>query len=98
MTVSQSNTSTNNAALFEIHQGWDRVYTGNCSSYITGTETGGGTGATFTIKTPGNYILGIKYQTKTIAGTTAPVPANITYNFTTSLGGNTGGAVLLKKQ
>jgi hypothetical protein len=98
VTVSQSNTSTNNAALFEINQGWDRVYTGDCSSYISGTETGGGTGATFTIKTPGNYILGIKYQTKTIAGTTAPVPANITYNFTTSLGGNTGGAVLLKKQ
>ena len=64
----------------------------------SGTEINGGSGATFTIATPGNYIIGIKYQTKSIAGTTAPVPADITYNFVTSLGGNTGGSVLLHKQ
>jgi hypothetical protein len=98
VTVSQTNTSTNNAALFTIHQGWARVYTADCSSYITGTEIAGGSGATFTIATPGTYILGIKYSAKSIAGTTAPVPANITYNFTTSVGGNTGASVLLRKQ
>ncbi len=98
VTVTQTNNSTNNAALFTIHQGYVRVYTGNCSSYITGTEIAGGSGASFTIATPGNYIIGIKYQTKSIAGTTAPVPANITYTFATSLGGNTAGTVILKKQ
>ena len=81
-----------------MHQGWDRVYTGDCSSWAAGTEINGGSGARFTIATPGTYIIGIKYQTKSIAGTTAPVPADITYNFTTSLGGTTGASVLLKKQ
>ena len=33
----------------------------------------------------------------TIAGAPAPVPADITYNFSTSLGGSTGASVLLKK-
>jgi hypothetical protein len=97
VTVTQSNTSTNNAALFLVHQDWDRVYAGDCSSWTAGTQIAGGSGATFTIPTPGSYIIGIKYQTKSIAGTTAPVPADITYNFVTSLGGTTGASVLLKK-
>ncbi len=98
VTVSQTNTSTNNAALFTVHQGWDRLYKGDCSSYKTGTEIAGGSGASFTVAAPGTYHIGIKYSTKSIAGTTAPVPADITYNFSTSLGGNTGASVLLKKQ
>jgi hypothetical protein len=98
VTVTQSNTSTNNAALFQIHQGWDRVYAGDCSSWKAGTEINGGSGATFTIPTPGSYIIGIKYDPKSIAGTTAPVPDDITYDFTTSLGGSTGASVLLKQQ
>ena len=47
--------------------------------------------------TPGTYHIGIKYSTKSIAGTIAPVPSDITYNFATSLGGQTGASVLLKK-
>jgi hypothetical protein len=97
VTVSQSNTSTNNAALFTVHQGWDRLYQGDCSSYTSGTLIAGGSGASFIVPTPGTYIIGIKYSTKSIAGTNAPVPDDITYNFTTSLGGNTGASVLLKK-
>jgi len=98
VTVSQTNTSTNNTALFTVHQGWDRLYKGDCSSYKTGTEVAGGSGASFTVLTPGDYIIGIKYQTKTIAGTPAPVPANITYNFISSLGASTAAAVKLTKQ
>ena len=98
VTASQTNTSTNNAALFTVHQGWDRLYLGDCSSYTTGTEIAGGSGASFTVPTPGTYHIGIKYSTKSIAGTTAPVPSDITYNFATSLGGQTGASVLLKKQ
>ena len=48
--------------------------------------------------TPGTYIISLKYQTKSLAGTTAPVPADITYTWVTSLGGNTGASILLKKQ
>ena len=98
VTVSQTNTSTNNAAKFLVHQGQARLYTGNCSSWKEGTLLAGGAGASFTVATPGNYVLSLKYDTKSIAGTTAPVPANIRYDFTTSLGGTTGGSVLLVKQ
>ena len=98
VTVSQSNTSTNNAALFGVHQGWDRLYTGDCSSWSAGTVIANGSGASFTVPTPGNYVIGVKYSTKTIAGTTAPVPANITYNFTTTLGALTAASVPLVKQ
>jgi hypothetical protein len=99
VTVSQSNTSTNNAALFGVHQGWDRLYKGDCSSWTAGTVIGSnGSGASFTVPTPGNYVIGVKYSTKTIAGTTAPVPANITYTFTTSLGALTAASVPLVKQ
>jgi len=98
VTVSQSNTSTNNSALFQIASDWQRLYTGNCASWTTGTQIAGGTGASFTVPTPGTYVIGIKYDSKSIAGTKAPVPADITFNFITSLGGQTGASVLLKKQ
>jgi hypothetical protein len=99
VTVSQSNTSTNNTPLFGILNGQAWLYPADCSSHTSGTVTGpNGSGASYTIPTPGTYIIGIKYQTKTIAGAPAPVPADITYNFSTSLGGSTGASVLLKKQ
>jgi hypothetical protein len=99
VTVSQSNTSTNNTPLFGILNGQAWLWSGDCSSKIVGSTTGANdSGASFTVPTPGNYIIGIKYQTKTIAGANAPVPADITYNFSTSLGGQTGASVLLKKQ
>jgi hypothetical protein len=97
VTVSQSNTSTNNAALFLTKQTQAYLYSPSCVTLQTGTLTGGGSGASFTVATPGNYVIGIKYDTKTIAGTTPPVPANITYNFTTNLGGLTGASVQLVK-
>ena len=97
VTVTQSNTSTNNTPLFGILNGQAWLYPADCSSHTSGTVTGpNSSGASYTIPTPGTYIIGIKYQTKTIAGAPAPVPADITYNFTTSLGG--GASVLLKKQ
>jgi hypothetical protein len=94
VTVTQSKTGTG-AALFGIHQDWQRVYTGNCASYQTGTQINGGTGASFTIATPGSYIIGIKYDPKSLVGKPVPVPATVTYSFATSLGGTTGASVLL---
>jgi len=95
VTVSQSNTSTNNAALFQVQSA--NIYTSTCGTLASGTLINNGTGASFTLAAPGTYIIGIKYTTKSIAGTTAPVPADITYNFTTSLGGTTGASVLLHR-
>ena len=49
VTVTQTNNSTNGAALFGIHQGWARIYTGNCASFTAGTQNAGLTGASFTV-------------------------------------------------
>jgi hypothetical protein len=97
VTVTQTNNSTNNAALFDLN-GRARLWSGDCSSKSNGTATGGGSGASFTVPVPGAYIIGMKYRTKPLAKTAPPVPADITYSFSTSLGGNTGATVLLHKQ
>jgi hypothetical protein len=99
VTVTETNTSTNNTPNFGILNGQAWLYPANCSSHTVGATSGpNGENASFTVPLPGNYIIGIKYQTKTIAGAPAPVPANITFNFATSLGGGTGASVDLKKQ
>jgi hypothetical protein len=98
VTVSQSNTSLNNTALFKIHAGYQRIYTGDCASWTTGTPNASNTGTSFTVATPGTYVIGIRYDVKSIAGTPVPVPADIIYNFTTSLGGTTNGSVPLVKK
>jgi uncharacterized repeat protein (TIGR01451 family) len=96
--VTVSEAQNDAAALFQIHQGWDRVYKGDCSSYTTGTQNAALTGASFTLA-PGSYIIGIKYSTKSIAGTTAPTSDPVTYTFTaTPPGASSSASVLLKKQ
>jgi hypothetical protein len=99
VTVTETNTSTNNTPNFGILNGQAWLYPANCSSHTVGTTSGpNDENASFTVPVPGTYIIGIKYQTKTIAGAPAPSPANITFNFATSLGGTTGGSVKLVKQ
>ena len=98
VTVTQSNTSTNNTPLFSALNGQAWLWKGDCSSHTTGALIANGSGASFTVPTPGNYIIGIKYSTKSIAGAPAPIPATITYNFVSSLGASTAASVLLKKQ
>jgi hypothetical protein len=46
-------------------------------------------------RVPGTYVIGLKYDVKSISGTAAPNPHIITYTFTTSLGASTSGSVLL---
>jgi hypothetical protein len=94
VTVTQTHTGT--AAEFE--GAMPRTYTTSCDNAVNGTMTNGDTDATFTIPTPGTYVLSIKYGTKSISGTPAPVPDDITYTFTTSLGPLTSASVLLKEQ
>src|SRR5262249_54096493 len=54
VTVSQSNNSSNNAALFGILNGQAWLWSGDCSSKIVGTVTGAnGSGASYTVPVPG---------------------------------------------
>ena len=53
--------------------------------------------ATWTMATPGTYIISIKYSTKSIAGTPVPVPSTVTYTFTTSNIASTNASVLLSQ-
>lgn len=96
--VTVTETQNDLAALFQIQKDQDRLYTANCSSFTTGTLNAGATGASYTIATPGTYIISVKYSTKSIAGTSAPSIDPVTYTFTTSLGATTSATVLLKKQ
>ena len=99
VTVTQSKTSTNNTPLFGVLNGQAWLWNLGCTTELTGTVSGPNDGyATHTVPTPGTSIISVKYSTKTIAGAPAPVPADITYNFATSLGGTTGASVLPKKQ
>jgi hypothetical protein len=85
--VSVQQSVNGSAALFLVHQDWARLYAGNCSSWKAMTQTGGGSGATITVPTPGDYVVGLKYDPKSLAGTPVPVPPIVTYTFTTSAGG-----------
>jgi hypothetical protein len=95
VTVSQSNTSTNNFPAILHHQDWIRLYTGDCASFTTGAPLPNG-GATFTVPTPGSYIIGIKYDPKSVVGANVPVPPVITFTFTTSLGASTTATVQMQ--
>ncbi len=92
VTVTESHTGT--VANFTT-TGMANLFTANCGSSTGGTLTPDNTGATWTIASPGTYIIGIKYDVKSISGTPAPVPHIITYTFTTTLGPSTSGSVLL---
>jgi hypothetical protein len=46
----------------------------------------GATGS-FTFAAGGTYILQLQYQTKSLAGTAAPSPADPTYTFDTAING-----------
>jgi hypothetical protein len=97
VTVSQSNDSTNGASLFPL-TGQPLLWSADCSSSSTGLKTAGASGASFTVPVPGNYVVAAKYQTKPVARSATPVPADVTYSFTTSLGGSTGASVLFNQQ
>jgi len=98
-TVTVTETQNDAAALFQVQQGQARLYKGDCSSFKAGTLTAGSTGATFSIAAAGNYIISIKYSTKSIVGTTAPTSDPVTYTFTaTPPGASSSASVLLKKQ
>ena len=95
--VDVTQTHTGSGPLFSLHQDQGKLYTGDCKSSTGGTPINNGTGEQFVVATPGTYVIGIKYSSKSVAGEPAPVPDDLTYTFSTSLGGTTSGSVLLKK-
>jgi uncharacterized repeat protein (TIGR01451 family) len=98
-TVTVSESQNDAAALFQVHQGQARLYQGDCSSWTGGTLINNSTGASYSIATAGTYVISIKYDTKSIAGTTAPTSDPVTYTFTaTPPGASSSASVLLKKQ
>jgi hypothetical protein len=96
VTVSQSNTSTNNATPLKVNSGVFRIYSGGCKSFTSGTVNAAKTGGSFTVATPGTYVIQVEFDTNVLENTPVPVPSTIVYTFTTSIGGS--ASVTLKPQ
>ena len=96
MTVTQTNNSTNSAALFGIHQGWARLYTGNCATWTAGTQNAGGTGRVVHGADARHVLHRDQVRPEVDRGHEGSDARDMTYTFTTSLGGNTGASVTLR--
>jgi hypothetical protein len=94
--VTTSQTSSSGSALFVLNNGHAWAWTANCLTKVNMTPSANGTTASYTFPTAGTYILQLQYQTKSIAGSGAPVPANPTYSFDTNTVVN--GTIQLFKQ
>jgi hypothetical protein len=87
VTVSQSNTSTNNTVPLKVGTTvW--MYGNGCKVLSFGTANAAKTGASFTVATPGTYVLEVEFDTNVLENQPVPVPSTIQYTFTTSLGGS----------
>jgi hypothetical protein len=100
VTITQTITTGNFTCLFAFANG-SNVFDSNCNSVsetITQNTTTGTVTVNFNAPTAGTYIIGIKYDSKSIAGCNAPGPATtVHYNFaTTGVPGSTQGLDLIK--
>jgi hypothetical protein len=100
VTITQTITTGNFACLFDFTSG-SNVFDSNCNSVsetITQNPTTGTVTVNFNAPTAGTYIIGIKYDSKSIAGCTAPSPGTtVHYNFaTTGVPLSTQGLDLIK--
>jgi hypothetical protein len=100
VTITQTITTGNFTCLFDFASG-SNVFDSNCNSVsetITQNPTTGTVTVNFNAPTAGTYIIGIKYDSKSIAGCTAPSPGTtVHYNFaTTGVPGSTQGLDLVK--
>jgi hypothetical protein len=86
--VTTSQTTTNSSGkLFLLNNGHAFVFDANCNKIGKMASTNGGATGSFTFATAGTYVLRLQYQTKSLAGTAAPSPANPTYTFDTAING-----------
>ncbi len=98
-TITESITTGNFSTPFLLGGG-SNVFDLNCngvSETITQNTTTGTVTVTFNAPTAGTYIIGLKYDSHSIAGATAPNPPTVHYNFaTTGVPGSTQGLDLIK--
>jgi hypothetical protein len=100
VTITETITTGNFTGLFNFTSG-SSVFNSNCNSVsdtITQNPTTGAVTVTFNAPTAGTYIIGIKYDSKSIVGLPAPSPGTtVHYNFaTTGVPGSTQGLDLIK--
>jgi hypothetical protein len=98
--ITQTITTGNFTGKFDFTSG-SSVFTSNCNSLSETITQDPGTGTvtvTFNAPTAGTYIIGIKYNSKSIAGDNAPTGnGNVHYDFaTTGVPGSTSGLDLVK--
>jgi len=99
-TITQTITTGNFSTPFNFASG-SSAYNpscGNVSTTITQNTTTGAVTVQFNAPTAGTYIIGVKYDSKTIVGQPAPSPGTtVHYDFaTTGVPGSTSGLDLIK--
>jgi len=96
-TITQTITTGNFSTFFDMASG-SQVFSSNCGSVSdTITQNGNTTTVTFNAPTAGTYIIGIKYDSKSVVGATAPNPTTVHYDYaTTGVPGSTSGLNLVK--
>jgi hypothetical protein len=97
-TITQTITTGNFNTFFNLGGG-SSVFNSNCNSVSnTITQNGNTTTVTFNAPTAGTYIISLKYDSKSVAGATAPTPPTVHYDFnTTGVPGSTSGLDLIKQ-
>ena len=96
-TITQTITTGNFNSFFNIASG-SGLYSSNCGSVSdTITQNGNTTTVSFNAPTAGTYIIGVKYDSKSVVGATAPNPTTVHYDYaTTGVPGSTSGLNLVK--
>jgi hypothetical protein len=101
--VNQSITTGNFNTLFAIQSG-SNVYNSSCKNahgnftQSTINNTTGTVTVTFNATTAGIYYIGVKFQTSSVGGKTAPTPTTVGYSYsTTGVAGSTKGLNLVKQ-
>jgi len=99
-TITETITTGNFTGLFNFTSG-SSAFNPNCGSVsttITQNTTTGAVTVQFNAPTPGTYIIGVKYDSKSIVGQPAPSPGTtVHYEFaTTGVPGSTSGLDLIK--
>jgi hypothetical protein len=98
-TINQATTTSNFDSHFFNHTSGTFAYTSGCTKINTSINTSSGvTSVTFNASAPGTYIIGIKYDSKSVQGFNTPSPTTVHYDFsTTGVSGSTQGLDLKKK-
>jgi hypothetical protein len=98
-TITQTITTGNFNTLFNFTSG-SNVFSSSCNSVsptITQNPTTKAVTVQFNAPVAGTYIISIKYDSKSVAGATAPNPTTVHYDFaTTGVPGSTSGLDLVK--